>query len=469
MNEKKQLEQLHRERQRLNEVSPSFCLAKWLQHTVYLQNGHNHSCHHPPTHKIPVEEVLSNHKALHNTSHKKQQMQMMLDGERPQECDYCWRVEDMGEGYFSDRVYKSAVSWSKPHVYDVLETGTDDIVPTYLEVSFSNVCNFKCAYCGPELSSRWVEEIQQHGPYPTTNLFNNLERLDQSGKMPIPNREANPYVDAFWKWWPELYQKLHTLRLTGGEPLMSKDCWEVLEAIARDPRSDLTLAINSNLDVPSEMIDRLIELLGQIGPRIKQVHIFTSGESTGARAEYVRFGLDYDRWLRNCDRILTALYGKMNLVFAFMTTVNIFSVSTFPDFLMDVLRFRLKFVDSSIAKGNVIPCMTNYLRWPQMLSVTNLDETTKDNVEKRLRDLIETHQVGKRETTDILWEDECNQIERLIGYMRESSVGDLDENRYNFKKFVDEYDIRRGTSFHTTFPELRRFYHICSETNVDSL
>ena len=49
--------------------------------------------------------------------------------------------------------------------------------------------------------------------------------------MPIPQREPNPYTDAFWKWWPELYRDLHTFRITGGEPLLQKilgKCWITL-------------------------------------------------------------------------------------------------------------------------------------------------------------------------------------------------------------------------------------------------
>ena len=135
---RKQLEdELNETRDLLNSISPSFCLAKWLQHTLYLQNGMNHSCHHPPTHKIPVEEVLANPKALHNTKHKKERMKQMLDGERPKECDYCWRVEDQGDKFFSDRTYKSQTSWAMPYIYDVMEKGADaDIEPTYLEISF---------------------------------------------------------------------------------------------------------------------------------------------------------------------------------------------------------------------------------------------------------------------------------------------------------------------------------------------
>ena len=49
-----------------------------------------------------------------------------------------------------------------------------------------------------------------------------LAIIELKNKMPIPQRDPNPYVDAFWKWWPELYRDLHTFRITGGEPLLVK-------------------------------------------------------------------------------------------------------------------------------------------------------------------------------------------------------------------------------------------------------
>ena len=75
MARKSHIDELNDTRDLLNSISPSFCLAKWLQHTLYLQNGMNHSCHHPQTHKVPLDEVKENYKALHNTKFKKAQMQ----------------------------------------------------------------------------------------------------------------------------------------------------------------------------------------------------------------------------------------------------------------------------------------------------------------------------------------------------------------------------------------------------------
>ena len=79
---------------KLDKVGCGFCLAKWNQVALLLQNGMTHSCHHPVPHKIPLDELENNKSALHNTKFKKLQRKMMLEGGRPKECDYCWKVED---------------------------------------------------------------------------------------------------------------------------------------------------------------------------------------------------------------------------------------------------------------------------------------------------------------------------------------------------------------------------------------
>jgi hypothetical protein len=103
---------LKSKREKINSVSPSFCTAKWLQTTLYLQNGYNHSCHHPSPHKIPLDEIENNPSALHNSNFKKSQRAMMQKGDRPNECDYCWKIEDLDKDYFSDRHYKTADYWA---------------------------------------------------------------------------------------------------------------------------------------------------------------------------------------------------------------------------------------------------------------------------------------------------------------------------------------------------------------------
>ena len=95
----------------IDTVSESFCGAKWYNATIWLGHGGTTSCHHPPAHQIDLEDIKENPSAIHNSRHKKKMRQMMQEGTRPKECEYCWKIEDMGKDAdgnepVSDRVYK---------------------------------------------------------------------------------------------------------------------------------------------------------------------------------------------------------------------------------------------------------------------------------------------------------------------------------------------------------------------------
>ena len=110
-----QYEKFEKVRRQLNDVGAGFCLAKWMQVTLHLHIGHNHSCHHPQTHKISTTEIDRDPSALHNTRYKKERRREMLEGKKPSECDYCWGVED-NSNQFSDRHFKSAEPWAYPQL-----------------------------------------------------------------------------------------------------------------------------------------------------------------------------------------------------------------------------------------------------------------------------------------------------------------------------------------------------------------
>ena len=91
-------------------LGPAMCLAKWKQVSLHLTTGMNNSCYHPPLHKIDAGALQNNPGALHNTAYKKEQRKIMLRQERPQECSYCWAMEDNGK--LSDRHYRSGEPWA---------------------------------------------------------------------------------------------------------------------------------------------------------------------------------------------------------------------------------------------------------------------------------------------------------------------------------------------------------------------
>ena len=435
----------------IDNISPTMCTAKWLQSTVYLMNGFTHSCHHPTSHKIPLEEIKRNPSALHNTEFKKVQREKMLSGERPEECQYCWNIEDLPGKHISDRTYKSTdLMWSTPYVDKVIKAShTENIAPTYLEVAFENTCNFKCAYCTPDISSKWMEEVKQYGPYNTSSKTGNLDWIKQEGRMPIPNREYNPYIEAFWKWWPELYENLETFRITGGEPLLSKNTWDILEYVAKNPRKNFTLAINSNMDVPAEFIDRLIDYYKKISPNIKAFQIFTSCEATGDAANYIRFGMNYKRFMKNVERMLTETDARIN----FMVTFNALSITTFENFLNDIWNLRVTFNEDDA--DNRIPMMISYLRWPKFMSATILPQELKEKYGNKYISFVRAH---ARNTSPSkagrFYLEEIDQIDRLCEFMAKEP-DTINRDRRDFVIFFNEYDKRRKTNFNETFPELK--------------
>jgi hypothetical protein len=125
----------------MDPISSSFCAAKWYNATIWFGSGKTSSCHHPEPLKIPLEEVAANPTAIHNTKHKKEMRKMMLQGLRPAECDYCWRVEDMDRNNVSDRVFQTLL-YKEEEVSDLATLSPDaDVDLRTLEVSFDRNCN----------------------------------------------------------------------------------------------------------------------------------------------------------------------------------------------------------------------------------------------------------------------------------------------------------------------------------------
>jgi organic radical activating enzyme len=449
-------------KQQLDDVSSTFCVAKWKQVTMHLQNGHTHSCHHPRTHLVSLDEIEKNPTALHNSQYKKEQRKLMLNGERPGECDYCWKVEDQGDN-LSDRIYKSTEQWARPYIDDIVSKPWDDNVdPSYVEVSFGNVCNFKCSYCAPHISSQWMEEIEKYGAYPTTDRFNNLEWIKSQKMMPIPNKDDNQYVEAFWKWWPTMYKNLKHFRITGGEPLLNKNTFKVLDYIIENPNPDLEVSINTNLNPPVEVFDKFLEKIKIIidEKKVKNFKLFTSAEAHGKQAEYIRHGMNYDEWLSNIHKAFRVI---PKIQFTVMSTYNILSLPSYTKFLNDILEIKNMYGKYDNLRTPMLLDIP-YLRFPdhQAIFIIKKDMLNMiyDQVTHMYKNLEYSHWSGT--ANQAFFEFEADKLKRIYYLARDHKENEQTNiSRRNFVAFIDEHDRRRGTNFLETFPELGDFYSFC--------
>lgn len=266
----------------------------------------------------------------------------------------------------------------------------------------------------------------------------------------------NPYVKAFWDWWPQLYPRLRTFRLTGGEPLLSNDVWRCLESVAQNPRPQLQLAVNTNLQAPEKLMNRLVEVAGRLAGKVGLFEIYTSCEAKGAAAEYTRFGLNYELFMGNVRRLLVqAPSVRVN----FMVTFNALSVTTFLDFLDDILDLRLRYNESGAT--NRLPLVISYLRWPPFLAVHVLPEEIRFHYADLYDRFADTFADEEKLGFEVrrLYLEEVDQLRRLAAWLRSPAPPEeeLRKNRADFKSFIETYDKRRGTDFAAVFPELAPF------------
>lgn len=440
----------------LDSKSKSFCGAKWYNATIWLGSGATASCCLTPAHAIDVEEVKKNPSAIHNTLYKKLVRKELQDGVKSQECDYCWRMEDLDQ--VSDRCFKSK-PYSEEDLQKAYEYSWDkDVAPQILEIAFDSNCNFACSYCNAGFSTKWAHDIKTHGPY--QNLISDGWGAFASGgswSHPYGMRnEGNPFVKAFWEWWDsELQDSLHEIRVTGGEATMSPDWWKLVAWFEDNTDTNMHLSVNTNLGISDKNIDRLIALSN----KYSKFNIFTSNESFGVHAEYIRHGLDWDNWSNNLERLLSeGKFANVHCTF----TINALCLASFTKIHEYLISLRKKYPDSPLDWSY------NVLRFPSFQSIVTLPEDIRMNKADELEAWYENNHsdLNERERTG---------FKRTLKYIRTVTEGHdyngpspLYNRQVDFYNFYNEYDRRRGLNFRETFsswPEMLVWYEEMSYNN----
>ncbi len=442
-----------------NEIGPTFCLAKWHHVTMYLQSGETHSCYHPQPHSIPLSELENNPSALHNTNFKKLERKAMLQGQKPDGCKYCWNIESMGPEYISDRHIRNASIFTEErYEQTTLGSWNQNINPEYIEINFGNECNFKCGYCHPKYSTSFYKEIETHGPVKTVKNH----RCDVDWMKLYQREEENPYVDAFWKWWPELRKSLNIMRVTGGEPTLHKSTWTLLDSIEQDPMPWLELNINSNLGTKPLLIDRLGKKVKHLidNKKIKQFKLYTSIDTWGNRAEYIRSGLNLELWENNLHSYLKSTMSPV----LFMITFNILSVTTFKTLLEKILELRSMYPWQE-KYNHIIRFDTPYLRDPLQYDMNILPK--EEFMPFMIEALKFMEENTDNESSDKFSSIEYEKFKRVVDYMSETVYTEekLLEGRKDFYNWFTELDKRRNTNLVSVFPEMESFYNLCKSLN----
>jgi len=435
-------------------LGPALCLAKWKQVSLHLPTGLNNSCYHPPLHKIPVENLAADPGSLHNTLHKKAQRVMMLRNEKPAECEYCWNMEN--ENKLSDRHYRSGEPWAAVD-FDRIKNSTgeeSDVIPSYVEVNFNNVCNLMCSYCSPQFSSSWQQEVDRLGGYPTARVHNDPGHFGGDRRV-IPVREHNPYVEAFWEWWPTLYPELVHFRMTGGEPLLDKNTYRVFDHVLANPSAKLHLNVTSNFSVDEKSWQKYLSYVKQLcDGRIEHFMQYVSLDGWGSQAEYMRHGLDFNLLWDRVNQFLTEVPSYNSLTF--IVTMNNLSVTSLENLFAGILGLRNTYSKTY----QRVWFDTPVLREPAWQSLQILPEAYADRLEHLWAWMIRQSETPE-DPFHGFKDYEIARLDRDIAWMRAGQDKDHSQAKADFYRFFSEHDRRRGTDFLKTFPEMKSWWAEC--------
>jgi hypothetical protein len=271
--------------------------------------------------------------------------------------------------------------------------------------------------------------------------------------------EENPYVEAWWKWWPTMRKTLNILRITGGEPLLQQSTWRLLEDLDQNPLPQLELNINSNLGVKHILVERLskqVEKL-RVEGKIRRFKLFTSLDTWGPKAEYIRTGLDLTNWETNFHTYLTTTKNPIT----FMITFNILAVSSFKSLLEKMLEWRRQYGWYDHLQEHRIRFDTPYLKEPLQYDMNILPKEEFMPYMYEALDYIKDN--VNNAASDKFTELEYEKFRRVVDYMETTHYSDdkLKEGRTDFQRWFTEFDRRRGTNFLETFPEYKKFYLDC--------
>ena len=298
-------------------TSPTFCMAKFHEATIWLYSSKIASCHHTPL--VPTGNSIIN---FYNTRENRQQQDMMINGLKPAECNYCWKLEE--QDLTSDRELKSLHFRSHLPAETYFDK-THDFKPKALELAFQNTCNLACAYCSPSFSTEWINDIKKHGVY--ENVSTDIKRhyaRDVDNNVPVD-------LDMFWQWFDQVSNDLESIRITGGEPLLHEETFKTFEKML-GLNSDIECVIHTNLCQKPVVIQRFIDSVN----KLKNIRINISNESAGDVAEFIRDGMVYSEWLENVRKLVTNTKARVSI----STTITALSLIGLDDLYKDIIKLR---------------------------------------------------------------------------------------------------------------------------------
>ncbi len=215
----------------------------------------------------------------------------MLQGIQPDECKIC------NEQILNLHTYKRYFNETMfPHHLDKAFKNTDDegyttLKPISFDYRFSNICDFKCRMCGPQLSSAWEAET-----------LRNVDRGFTIEEWMRP--EIKRQISHFHKQVVEVEflraierGEVEEIYWVGGEPTMWPIHWSSMQRLIQDGNAHkVFVRYNTNLN---HIVHKGVHLFDDLLPHFKGYNVCASIDAAGKIGEFLRTGFQWHTWIEN--------------------------------------------------------------------------------------------------------------------------------------------------------------------------
>lgn len=364
-------------------MSDFWCPLPWI-HQFVQTDGIKTCCQGTLIEQTSVAEFS-------NTNLVKEVKQSILANRVHKNCTGCAKLEQ--QGFASTRT--EAVDHYKHYNASNIPDQTE-----YLDLRYSNLCNFSCRTCEPAFSSSIVTEVHTNPRlarwYAVDNKRNSYDRI--VGDL------------------DKLLPRINRINFTGGEPLLIKENLRIIEKI---PNKDCQILITTNASVINPL---WLESL----KKFKDVHWTISVDGIDKTAEYIRYGSKWGQIDKNIRSIISTGHSV-----AFNTVLSAYSV-------LDVDRLVTYFIKLKKITKTPLEHWFHLCTWPEFLSPNVLTGELNNIAITKLKlaaDLLSTQIDNPPAARDTL----LAAIKLL-----NSTIGDVDK----FNKFTSELDTLRGQDFY---------------------
>jgi len=396
-----------------NVLSNNLCILPWI-HLHAFANGDVYPCCMADYNFKLGNSRNQTFTEIWNSQRMKELRVSMINDQQHSACDKCYNIENSG-GTSMRQNMNTQFSHKFTNVDTTHPDGTVDKVDmTYMDIRFSNICNFKCRSCGPTFSSQWKDEWEQ---------------LYTGGTWPRVTRVKNTLAEV-WEDIETWIDTVEQIYFAGGEPLIMDEHYKILEYLIANNKTDIGISYNTNMSTLVYKKHNVIDLW----KHFKNIRIDASLDGYGKHAEYIRAGTDWNQVEKNIEYVRS---NCVNITFSISCTVSVYNAFHITDFFKYCIDKKFVNYPDNIT--------INIVQFPELLNTQVLPMHLKNQVIEKVNKYI--HNDMPTYKSSVL----KNNLDMYKNYLFERNINKFDE----FIGWTAKLDGIRNENVDNILPEIK--------------